>query len=364
FNNLLTVIMSGTALAEVRVTDATARNELKAVMAAATRARDLTRQLLAMSRAQALSLRPLDLNGRLSELSELLRRVFPANVEISLLAGVQLPAVRADPSQLDQVFMNLCINARDAMPEGGQLTLTTELVSIESEFEASHPWAKPGRYVLTTVTDTGSGMEPVLLERVFEPFFTTKAPHSGTGLGLAVAYGIVRQHGGILQCSSELAKGTTFKVYLPAFERPVAVSIGDAQANPARSGNERILIAEDDPVLRALLERILHGAGYRVLAVPDGASALAHLQGQEYQLLLLDVVMPGMQCRDVVERARVLRPQLPILLSSGYSAGENILDLLSGSGLTLLRKPYDPDSLLQVVRDALDRAPSPLEGGM
>jgi len=215
FNNLLTVMMSSIALAHQRIPDADVAEDLEAALAATHQARELTTQLLAMSRSQPLHLGAVDLNTHVTQVATLLRRIFPNNVTFELALGVGLPHVAADSSQIDQVLMNLCINARDAMPQGGRLTLKTERVHLDRGFAQTHPWTKPGEYVLTTIRDTGIGMSTGVLERVFEPFFTTKGNAGGTGLGLAVAHGIVTQHGGVLHADSEPQSGTTFKVYLP-----------------------------------------------------------------------------------------------------------------------------------------------------
>src|SRR6188768_151494 len=250
FNNLLTVILAGTALARLAVAgSAKALNELDAVVGAAERARDLTRQLLAMSRSQTLELRPIDLNDRLKQLLALLQRVLSESISLELIEGVRLPLVEGDASQLDQVFMNLCINSREAMPAGGKITIETEQVLVNADFVAAHPWAASGRYVSVTVTDTGSGMPREVMDRVFEPFFTTKKERGGTGLGLAVAYGVVRQHRGLLHCYSEPGVGTVFKIYLPVYVR-VAADISTRVEGAAPRGYEKILIGEDDAAVR------------------------------------------------------------------------------------------------------------------
>jgi signal transduction histidine kinase len=353
FNNLLTVILASASLAESRnaAADPELSADLEAVVTAASRARDLTRQLLAISRTQDLDLRPLELNAQLGQLVGLLRRVLPETINIDCIQGAHLPLVEGDAAQLDQVFMNLCINARDAMPQGGQLTIETEHVLVNGKYTEAHPWAKPGRYVLVTVTDTGSGMTPEEVERVFDPALTTKDGQVASGLGLAVTYGIVHQHNGMLHCYSEPGVGTTFKVYLPAFER-LASSVG-TKLSLVPSGSERVLVAEDDASVRGVVVRILTRGGYQVSAVDCGDAACRLAALESFDLILLDVVMPGMSCQATVERLRVQLPHARILLSSGYSAGANITALQEQTGLTLLRKPYDPDQLLRSVRAAL-----------
>jgi signal transduction histidine kinase len=357
FNNLLMVILSGASLAEEALPNHEGRGDLRVVIEAAERGRDLTRQLLALSRSQELNLKPLDMNERLQALVQLLKRVLPETIAVDLIPGARLPLVDADASQLDQVFMNLCINARDAMPSGGRLTIETEQVVINGAYAATHPWAQPGRYVLITVTDTGVGMSRDILERIFEPFFTTKREQQGTGLGLAVCYGIVRQHGGMLNCYSEVNVGTTFKVYLPVLSRPVR-DVGNKLQGAVGSGNERILVAEDDPSVRLVVKRILERAGYTVVAVENGEAACQRAAAESFDLVLLDVVMPGMTCQAALERLQALLPGARFLLSSGYTAETNLAALLTGSAHELLHKPYDPDRLLRTVRRILDAPPS------
>jgi signal transduction histidine kinase/ActR/RegA family two-component response regulator len=354
FNNLLTVILASASLAELRAgDDAELSLDLRAVMNAATRARDLTRQLLAMSRTQDLELRPVDLHVQLGQLIDLLRRVLPETISIDYIPALNLPLIEGDSSQLDQVFMNLCINARDAMSSGGRLTIETEQVLINGKYTEAHPWAKAGRYVLVTFTDSGEGIAPDVLERVFEPFLTNKDGTIGSGLGLAVAYGIVRQHNGMLHCYSEVGVGTTFKIYMPVYER-LASAVGTKLSLIPR-GSERIMIAEDDTAVRNVVVRILTRGGYEVSAVESGDAACRLAAQQRFDLVVLDVVMPGMSCQQTVERLRVQLPNARILLSSGYSAGANITALQEQTGLSLLRKPYDPDQLLRAIREALDK---------
>src|SRR5512133_1974292 len=353
FNNLLTVVTVSSTLAMERAADASQRAELQSVLDAAHRGAELTRQLLAMSRAQDLELRPLDVNVQIRQLLQMARRILPEIIEIDLLEASGLPLIEGDASQIDQVFMNLLINARDAMPNGGRLTLETQQVLVNGHYADTHPWAKPGRYVLVTLTDTGVGMSREVQDRVFEPFFTTKGPRIGTGLGLAVVYGIVRQHRGMIHCYSEEGLGTTFKIYLPAVEQ-LAGAVGTKLQRQPLGGQECILVAEDDEHVRAVAVKILERAGYRVWAVENGDAAIQAAAGDQYDLILLDVVMPGLSCRDVVAKIQTLHPGTPILLSSGYTAGTNTAALVKQTGFDLLIKPYDPDRVLHMVRAALD----------
>jgi signal transduction histidine kinase/CheY-like chemotaxis protein len=353
FNNLLTVITVSSALALERATDATQRTEIKSVMDAARRGEDLTRQLLAMSRAQELELKLIDVNLHLRQLLRIVRRILPENIEIDMIEAAGLSLIEGDGTQIDQVFMNLLINARDAMPYGGRLTIETQQVLVNGHFAVTHPWAKSGRYVLVTITDNGVGMSREVQERVFEPFFTTKGPRVGTGLGLAVVYGIVRQHRGMVHCYSEEGIGTTFKVYLPAAEQ-LASDVGTKIERQPVGGRESILVAEDDEFVRTVVHRILERAGYQVKVVEDGESACRAAAETPFDVVLLDVVMPGMSCFDTVTRIKLLLPHTPIILSSGYAAGANTSTLIKLTGNEILTKPYDPDRMLLAVRNALD----------
>ncbi|MEO7998825.1 MAG: response regulator [Gemmatimonadaceae bacterium] len=355
FNNLLTVILACAQMAHMSSDDPeTVRSELSGIMEAATRGSALTRQLLAMSRSHPLELRAIDFNARMRDLVKLLRRVLSENIEIDLIEHSGDVLVDGDASQLDQAFMNLCINAREAMPEGGRLTIEIEQVLINGAYVKTHPWAKPGRYVLTSVTDTGIGMTPEVLERAFEPFFSTKEAQSGTGLGLAVAYGSVRQHDGMMHCYSEPGVGTTFKVYLPLMSRS-ASDVGTKLEGAVRGGNERILVAEDDPAVRSVIERILNKAGYSLAVVKNGQQAVDAARTENFDLVVLDVIMPGMSCQETLNQLRAHQPKVRVLLSSGYTADTNVAELVRASQCELLAKPYDPDRLLRTVRAALEK---------
>lgn len=363
FNDLLTVVLSSASFVEAGLGSGAPRanleRDLQAITIAGSRARDLTRKLLTMSRQQDLALAPQDLNQRLRELATVLEHTLPKNITVDLIRGAHLPFCDGDATQLNQAFMNLFLNARDAMPDGGRLTIETEQVLVNGAYAQTHPWAKPGRYVLVTVTDTGAGMSAEVMDRIFEPFFTTKTDHTRGGLGLSITYGIVRQHGGMLQCYSEPGVGSSFKVYLPIAGR-LATAVGTKLVGsvPRAEGGERILIAEDDDGVRTVAVRILERAGYLVLAVDDGDAAVAAAAREAFDLAILDVVMPGLPCRQVIDRIRSLKPSARLLLASGYTAGTNVFDWLNDAGLELLRKPYDPDHLLFAVRHALDQ-PTP-----
>jgi len=362
FNNLLLVIAG---YAELSLDDMSPddRNHdyLVEIQKAAGRASNLTRQLLAFSRRQVINPVHLGLNESIREMSKLLRRLIPENITIEFIPGYQLGMVYADPSQFEQILLNLCVNSRDAMPEGGNITIETENVIIDNDFCAKHPWAREGRYVLVSVTDTGCGIPPEVLGQIFEPFFTTKPHGQGTGLGLATVYGVTKQHGGMIHAYSEVGIGTTFKVYLPVAERP-AREVGSKINGPIVGGNETILIAEDEDVVRDLASRILERAGYHVIVAEDGEVAmdLFRKHYNEINLVLLDVVMPGMNGRVVFERIRLLKPGIKVLFSSGYTAGGVHTNFVMEQGLEMLSKPYNSEDLLRRIRQVLGSPDIPI----
>jgi signal transduction histidine kinase/CheY-like chemotaxis protein len=355
FNNLLQVIIGNAHLLNEDDLSETQHQVVSDVLSAADRGTKLSRELLAMGRKQAQSLEALDVNARLGALLQLLKRLFPANLSVDLIAGAHLPTVLSDVSQFDQVFMNLSVNARDAMPEGGRLTIESEQVVLNGEYVAAHPWAKAGRYVVITVSDTGLGMPADVVERVFEPFFTTKDASIGTGLGLAVAYGIVQQHGGMMHAYSEVGVGSTFKVYLPAYDRDARV-VGPKLSGSVKGGTEKILVAEDNQQVQSVLRRILERAGYAVTTVDDGRQAVdAVKRGERFDVIILDAMMPNVGGREAYEQIQKLDPEPAFLFSSGYAADLFPARVLTELGVELLQKPYDPDVLLRVVRRTLDR---------
>jgi signal transduction histidine kinase/ActR/RegA family two-component response regulator len=354
FNNLLQVIIGNAHFLSQDDLSESQRDVLADVLEAADRGMKLSRQLLAMGRKQAQSLEAIDVNARLGALLQLLKRLFPAHLNVDLIAGVHLPTVLSDANQFDQVFMNLSVNARDAMPEGGRLTIESEQVVLNGEYVAAHPWAKPGRYVVITVSDTGLGMPADVVERVFEPFFTTKDASVGTGLGLAVAYGIVQQNGGMMHAYSEVGVGSTFKVYLPAYDRD-AKTIGPKLSGRVKGGTERILVAEDNLQVQNILRRILERAGYAVTIVSDGQQAIdAVKRGERFDVIILDAMMPNVGGREAYEQIQKLDSEPAFLFSSGYAADLFPASVLSELGVELLQKPYEPDRLLRVVRRTLD----------
>ncbi len=366
FNNILQAISGHAELALQRVgDDSPAAERLGQIGGAAERAAALVSQLLAFSRRQIMKPEPLDPNEVIATLLKMLGSLIGEHIRLDFVPGHGLGTIHADRGMVEQVLMNLCVNARDAMPDGGTLTIETEDVVLDESHAETHPGARPGRYALLTVTDSGCGMDAETLERAFEPFFTTKEVGSGTGLGLATVYGIVHQHGGLIYAYSEKGVGTSFRVYLPSAEQ-VAAPARRRDEQSVAGGRETILIAEDDEAVRNLAAEVLTDAGYSVLTADDGAQALALLQdrGQAVDLMLLDVVMPHLGGRAVMEHAARLGLSIPTLFSSGYSADSVHTGFVLHEGLTLVRKPYRPADLLRRVRQTLDAAgDGPGDGG-
>ena len=331
------------------------RDDVQQILDAASRAAELTRQLLAFSRKQTLDMRVLDLNGHVRSIEKLLRRVIGEDVDLRLFLSPSLKNVRADPGQVDQVIMNLAVNARDAMPDGGMLSVETANVHLDEEYAGSHQPLIPGPYVVISVSDTGAGMEPGVLKQVFEPFFTTKEKGKGTGLGLSTVYGIVRQHDGHVTVYSEPGKGSTFKIYLPAC-REDGAKPAVAPSASGTTGTEPVLVVEDEEIIRRMTRRILAGAGYRVTvaATPADAIALFDAMDPAAVLLLTDVVLPGMSGKQLYERLSQKRPGLKVLYVSGYTdnviAHHGILE----PGTHFLQKPYMVEDLLRKIRGVID----------
>jgi len=327
----------------------------------AERAGALTKQLLAFARRQILEPRDIDFNQSVTDALNLLEKVIGSNIEIKCSLGIDLPVVRADPTQLEQVLMNLCINSRDAMPEGGSLIIETSKVSFDDEACKVQPLSHPGDYVMLSVTDTGTGMDSATLDRIFEPFFTTKELGKGTGLGLATVYGIVRQHGGFVHVYSELKMGTTFRAYVPVSGGAAAPAPVQPEEDPqVKGGVETILVAEDHDGLRQIAAETLTKLGYKVISVADGEEAVrAFLPGApEIALALLDVVMPKLNGPEIYARIRAHRPDIAVIFATGYSADFALLHKVQQQGLPVLQKPYTARELARKVRETLDHHPA------
>lgn len=361
FNNILQAMIGyGTLLSEGIPQEDERHEFIEEILGGAERASVLTRQLLAFSRRQVLEMENLDPNDVVNGVMKMIRRVISEDIEMKVMEGCGLGTIHADRGQMEQVLLNLCVNARDAMPKGGVLSIETEDVFMDDAYCAVHAWAAPGRYVLLRVADTGCGMDSETQSRIFEPFFTTKEPGKGTGLGLATVYGIVRQHQGMIQVYSEPGKGSVFKVYLPTVERPVA----KAEAKRVRrtqGGAETILVAEDDEILRKLTANILRHAGYTVLLANNGQEALEVFEQNKetVALVLLDMVMPKLGGRAVYDTLCLRYPHLRFLFSSGYSTDSLETGFVLHEGIELIQKPYAPDALLCKVREVLDAHKAP-----
>ncbi len=359
FNNLLTII-NGYAqllLERFRSEDGPSA-QLREILSAGERATGLTRQLLAFSRKQVLEPKILDLNDVMEGMQKMLRRLIGEDVELHILPGKGLGLVKADPTQIEQVILNLAVNARDAMPYGGKLTIETANAELDEGYARTQSDVIPGHYVMLGLRDTGVGMDPQTLVHIFEPFFTTKERGKGTGLGLSTVYGIVKQTGGHISVHSEPGHGTTFNVYLPGSDRVSETSAQNKNSARPLGGSETILLVEDEEAVRALAVRVLKEYGYRVLDTtsPRHAVELSERQEQPIDLLLTDVVMPGMSGRDIAKHLGFTRPKMKVLYVSGYTddiiAHHGVLE----PGTAFLQKPFTPEALARKVREVLDQA--------
>jgi PAS domain S-box-containing protein len=331
------------------------RADLQKILESAKRGADLVQRLLTFSRKTEIKPQPLNLNRRITELRKMLERTIPKMIDIQLFLGENLATINVDPTQMDQILMNLAVNARDAMPEGGKLIVETANTILDEEYTRTHFDAKPGPHVLLTITDTGSGMGKDTLEHVFEPFYTTKAVGAGTGLGLAMVHGIVKQHGGHVTCNSELGRGTTFKIYFPALVSHE--DIGETTVSPMpRGGSETILLVDDEEFIRDLGSRILTHAGYTVITAPNGKEAVEVYPARrnEIALVMLDLIMPEMGGKQCLEGLLNLNPSVKVVIASGYSANDPTMVALAKQAKGFVNKPYNIRQVLQVVRDALD----------
>jgi PAS domain S-box-containing protein len=357
FNNLLSVILSYSSLlaADMSLGDPR-RAELLEVESAGRRAAELTGQLLAFSRKQVLQPKVVNLNDVVAGAEKLLRRLIGEDIELSVLPFHELGNVKVDPGQVEQIVMNLAVNARDAMPLGGKLTIETANVELDEGYAQEHLGVKPGAHVMLAVTDTGVGMDRATQSRMFEPFFTTKQKGKGTGLGLATVFGIVQQSGGNVWIYSELDKGTTFKIYFPRVDAPKTEMLEAAAQSRAPVGNETILVVEDEEAVRVLARTILQRAGYHVLEAQSSGDALVigEQHGAAIDLLLTDVIMPRISGRQLSERLRVFRPEMKVLFMSGYTDNSVVHHGVLDSGVAFLQKPLTPDALVRKVREVLE----------
>jgi two-component system cell cycle sensor histidine kinase/response regulator CckA len=356
FNNLLTVILGYTDLLAAKLEPGSLEvQDLDEIRAAGERAATLTRQLLAFSRQQVLERKVLDVNDLTLHTETMLRRLIGEDIEVVTVLDPALRRVFADSGQLEQVMMNLAVNARDAMPRGGKLTIETANVELDEAYARLHESAKPGSYVMIAVSDTGVGMTTDTLAHLFEPFFTTKERGKGTGLGLATVYGIVKQSGGYIWVYSEVGKGTTFKTYLPIADRAMEEDALPPDVRAPLAGSETVLLVEDEESVRALCRSILESHGYKVLQAESGRKGLDVSDRYPFpiHLLLTDVVMPEMGGTDLAARLEVLRPGVRVLYMSGYTDDAIFRHGLLEKGQVFLQKPFTPDNLARKVREAL-----------
>ena len=357
FNNLLTVINSNSQLGlmELREWDPL-REKLDSIQKAGERASNLTRQLLAFSRRQVVETRVIDLNALLQDLGKMLLRVIGEDIELKIVPGNNLGRVKADPGQIEQAILNLVVNARDAMPSGGKLTIETANMELDQEYSNTHLGVKPGRYVVLSVNDTGVGMVPEVREHIFEPFFTTKEKGKGTGLGLSTVYGVVKQSGGNIWVYSEPGQGTTFKVYLPQVDEPLEEARKKVVREKLPGGSETILVVEDEEEVRKLAVTILKRQGYRILEAAHGGDAflICEQEKERIQLLLTDIVMPEMNGPELARRLRYFYPEMRILFMSGYTDNTILQHGMLDKEMFFLQKPFSVEGLVLKVREVLD----------
>jgi two-component system cell cycle sensor histidine kinase/response regulator CckA len=357
FNNLLMVIKGHTELLldVLPIADHVTR-KVEQIDRSADRATALTRQLLAFSRMQVLQPRPMNLNSVVEEMGKLLPRLIGEDIELVVRASSDLGTIRADASQMEQIIMNLAVNARDAMPNGGKLIIETQNIELDHYYREAHPIVQPGRYVLLSVSDTGTGMDAETQAHIFEPFFTTKEQGKGTGLGLATVYGVVKQSGGFIWVYSELDKGTTFKIYLPRVDEPAAAVVPVSSPAQVLRGTETVLLTEDEQDVREVAREFLESAGYKVLQAPSGEAALglAEEHAGAIDLLVTDMVMPGINGQELARRMRAARKELRVLYMSGYSehAAE---EAAKSEGSAVLAKPFSRSALLRTAREVLQK---------
>ncbi|MCF7797090.1 MAG: PAS domain S-box protein [Lentisphaeria bacterium] len=358
FNNLLTVINGYTSILSEELSDVTsAKTMLENVLKAGERAARLTNQLLAFSRKQILNPEVLNLNTLVEETRNMLQRIISESIILKTRLDSDLSTINADRGQIEQVIINLVVNAGDAMPNGGTLTLETRNVTLGEDYRESHPEVIPGNYVLFALTDTGVGMSPETQEHIFEPFYTTKEKGKGTGLGLATVHGIIRQSGGFIWVYSELGKGSIFKIYLPVAD--AEARIRDSSPTPQRSlsGSETVLVAEDEIFVRHLARDVLMNHGYSVLEASNGESAVAlyREQGDSINLILTDVVMPHMSGKQLVDNIRKMGHKTPVIYMSGYTENAIVHHGVLEENVDFIQKPFGPNQLLEMVRRVLDR---------
>ena len=357
FNNLLTAINGYSSLALQRLDDSSQiKPYLEEVRKAGEHAANLTRQLLAFGRKQILQPLTLDLNTVVSDMNKMLRRLIGEDIELTAKLAPDLKRITADPGQIEQVLVNLVVNARDAMPQGGKLTIETANVTLDEGYAVRHVGVQPGNYVMLAVSETGTGMSEETKARIFEPFFTTKETGKGTGLGLSTVYGILQQSGGSIWVYSEPNRGTSFKVYLPELKAPAENLQTKAREEEIAGGSETILLVEDEEAVRGLAQKILEQAGYNVLSAAGGEEAvrLCRAQNRRIDLILTDVVMPEASGKEVADRLNKLVPGIKVLFMSGYTDEVIVHHGVLDSNVQFIQKPFTPMALSKKVREILD----------
>jgi PAS domain S-box-containing protein len=356
FNNILTAIIGYSSLMQMKMDENDPlRSSVNSILASTERAANLTQSLLAFSRKQIITPKHVDMNTIVRRVEKLIERLIGEDIEITqALHGEPLP-IKADAGQIEQIMINLATNARDAMPQGGKLTIETGAVELGNDYIKAHGYGKPGKYALLTVTDTGTGMDEKTVERIFDPFFTTKSTGKGTGLGLAIVYGIVKQHSGYISVYSEPGMGTTFKVYLPQI-KAVIEHAEPVSASVPKGGTETLLVAEDDSSVRNLTTSVLQGFGYTVIEASDGVEAIQKYRDNKdtIQFLILDVIMPRKNGREAYDEIRKINPAVKALFTSGYTAEIIHKKGLLEDGVNFLSKPVSPKELLNKVKEMLD----------
>jgi signal transduction histidine kinase/CheY-like chemotaxis protein len=358
FNNLLTIITGFASMAlETLPPNHPAGNDIEGIQKTVQRAANLTRQLLAFARRQVTEPRVLNLNDLVFNVEKMLSRLIGEHIKLTVVLASNLAPIKADPGQLEQVLLNLVVNARDAMPQGGELTIETTNVTLDHHYARRHAEVAPGEYVLLAVSDTGIGMSEEVKAHMFEPFFTTKEVGKGTGLGLATCFGIVKQSGGHIRAYSELGEGTTFKIYLPQTGGVAQPLVKPEPLDALAQGTETILLAEDEATVRSLAGRALRQQGYTVLEAANGLEALSLAQNQrekEIHLLVTDMVMPQLGGAELANQLKNARPGLKVLYMSGYTDSTIIRYGLPQAGIAFLQKPFSTQRLVRKVRDMLD----------
>jgi CheY-like chemotaxis protein len=360
FNNILTIIQGHSGLLMSRGNLAPAMTtSIQAISFASERATSLTRQLLMFSRKEVIQPKQLDLKGVVDNMSKMLQRLLGETISLECTSSPNLPTVLGDTGMMEQILMNLAVNARDAMPKGGTLAVSTAPVTVNEDYVRVHPDARTGLFICLQVQDTGCGMDPATIKRIFEPFFTTKEAGKGTGLGLATVYGIVKQHSGWIEVNSRVGKGTAFKIFFPATLKQAEVPVATAGHTDGelRGGYETVLVVEDEPVLRDLAQLILQDCGYKVIEASSGVEALTIWQQHQgnIDLLLTYMIMPdGLSGKDLAESLLAHKPQLKVIFSSGYNVDDIGIEATLKAGSRFLQKPYSRTTLARAVRESLD----------